>query len=253
MHYDHIGVLKPAFRGENNYRYYSPEQMSDVNLIRTCLSLDIPLHAIVSLHKSRTPESVAEILERQGMLIESKIEELARARKLLHTLKKTISSASLVVEDTIITKYLQPEAIVLGELTDYSQGRTNYSALASFYSDCAERYPDMDLNYPVSCMFTEYQIKQRDWLWPERYYMHNPEGYDKRPGSLYAIGYTRGGYGSGTILFERLIEYIDANGLEVCGPAYEEYPLNEISICERNNYLIRIMITVREEKKIGKR
>ena len=78
--------------------------------------------------------------------------------------------------------------------------------------------------------------------------MHNPEGYDKRPGSFYAIGYTRGGFGAGAELHERLFAYIDTNGFEVCGPAYEEYPLNEISICDDNNYLMRIMITVQKNK-----
>jgi len=34
IHYDKIGLLTPALRGENNYRYYSGGQLAVVNVIR---------------------------------------------------------------------------------------------------------------------------------------------------------------------------------------------------------------------------
>ena len=49
-------------------------------------------------------------------------------------------------------------------------------------------------------------------------------------------------------MYKRLIDYIDANNYEICGNAYEEYPQNEICVADNTNYLIRVMITVREKK-----
>jgi len=100
------------------------------------------------------------------------------------------------------------------------------------------------MNYPVWAMFSEYRIKNRDWKWSDRYYFFNPEGHDKKPAALYAVGYTRGGYGQSHELYTCMLDYIDANGYEICGPAYEEYPLNEICVTDDNNYLMRVMITV---------
>ena len=65
---------------------------------------------------------------------------------------------------------------------------------------------------------------------------------------MYAIGYTRGGYGKGRELYERILDYLDKNNFEVCGPAYEEYPLNELCVIDEKNYLMRVMITVREKR-----
>ena len=104
------------------------------------------------------------------------------------------------------------------------------------------------MNYPVWGFFSENRIKQEDWVWPDRYYFYNPEGRDKRPAAFYAIGYTRSGYGQGGDLYKRLIDYIKKNGFEICGDAYEEYPLNEVCIMDNTNYLMRVMITVREKK-----
>jgi effector-binding domain-containing protein len=109
------------------------------------------------------------------------------------------------------------------------------------------RYPDLDLNYPVWGVFSEERIKNGDWKYPDRYYFYNPEGHDKRPADFYAIGYMRGEYGQTDELYSRMLAYIDRNGFEICGDAYEEYPLNELSVSDSGNYLIRVMITVRKK------
>ena len=248
LHYDKIGVLSPESRGENNYRFYSSAQLGIVNLIRTYQALGMTLAEIIDLKEHRTPERVDEHMEQQIKRIDKKIDEWVRARKLLFTLKKIIHSALNVDENMIFVQFMQADAIVLGELNDYSLGRNEYDALLSFYRSCNEKHPDLDLNYPVWGFFSEERVKQKDWVWPDRFYFMNPEGHDKKPAALYAIGYTRGGYGQSAELYTRMLDYIDVNGFEICGPAYEEYPLNEICVPEDRNYLMRVMITVRERK-----
>ncbi|MDR1326883.1 MAG: hypothetical protein LBJ74_00595, partial [Heliobacteriaceae bacterium] len=120
-------------------------------------------------------------------------------------------------------------------------------ALLSFYNNINKKYPDLDLNYPVWGNFSEERIKRGDWVWPDRYYFSNPTGPDRRPAALYAVGYTRGGYGQSADLYKKIIDYIDKNGLEICGDTYEEYPLNEVIVSDDTNYLIRVMISVRKK------
>ena len=245
LHYDRIGILSPEFRGENRYRFYSNGQLAVVNLIRTCQTLGMTLAEIKELKANRTPEDIDSFLERQIDQIDGKIDEWVRARKLLITLKSMIHSAINADKDAIVVQFAPAEPIVLGELNDYSRGRNAYDALLSFYRSCEKKYPDLDLNYPVWGMFSEDRIRRKDWVWPDRYYFYNPDGYDKKAAAHYAIGYTRGGYGQSGKLFERLLDYIEANGFEICGPAYEEYPLNEICVLDDKDYLVRVMITVR--------
>jgi len=248
LHYERIGLLTPASRGDNNYRYYSETQLTTLNVIRTLQQLGMTLEEIKAIQGRRTPELSSEVLAHQIERIDHKIEEWVRARKLLHTIQKTIQSVSDIDESAMTIQFLPAEAIVIGGLNDYSRGRCTYDALLSFYSDISERYPEMDLNYFVWGLFSEQRIKQGEWDGgPDRFYFFNPEGHDKRPAALYAIGYIRGGYGQGDALYKRLIEYIERNGFEVCGPAYEEYPLNEVCISEDENYLMRVMIMVREK------
>lgn len=246
IYYDRIGLLSPLLRRENKYRYYSHNQLGTINLIRTLQTLGMPLNEIKRLKNKRTPDLVDAVLENQIVHIDNEIKKLTRARELLDSLKASIHS-HLDIDEAVITIKRLPEAnIVLGDQNNYSGDRNDYDALYSFYSKCVDKYPDMDLNYPVWGLFTAERIRTHDWVWPDRYYFYYPDGRDTRPAALYAIGFTRGGYGQGHDLYNRMLDYIENNGFEVSGPAYEEYPLNELSVLEDDNYLIRVMITVQK-------
>ena len=246
IYYDKIGLLSPAARGENNYRSYSLLQLGIINLIRTLQTLGMPLNEIKRLRNKRTPELIDAVLKNQIKLIDEELGDLARARDLLTQLKTTIHSHLDIDETAITVQYLPDEAILLGKQNDYSGDRNDYDALFSFYASCGELYPDLDLNYPVWGYFSGERIRDRDWVWPDRYYFYTPHGNDKRPAALYATGYTRGWYGQSNDLYTRMLDYIDANGYEICGPVFEEYPLNEICVLEEKDYLIRVMITVKK-------
>jgi len=248
LHYDRIGLVSPASRGENNYRYYSSNQLATVNVIRTLQQLGMTLDEIKALKDRRTPELADEVFEQQIEKIDSRIGDLIGARNLLLTLQKSIHSVASINEDMLMIQFLPEEAIALGDRNDYSHGESDYDALLVFYHAMSKKYPDLDMNYPVWAVFSEERIKRGDWVYPDRFYFYNPEGQDLRPAALYAIGYTRGGYGQSDRLYKRMKEYIDKNGFEICGDTYEEYPLNELCISNDSNYLMRVMITVREKE-----
>jgi DNA-binding transcriptional MerR regulator len=248
IHYAEIGLLSPVLRNEENgYRYYSIGQLADLNMIRTLQALGMPLAEIKTLKDRRTPELAEEVFTQLLDTIGEKIAEWVRAQKLLFTLRKAIHAAKNVDENAITIQFLPPEAIVLGDLNDYSRGKNDYSALVCFYDAISQKFPDLDLNYPVWAVFSEERIKRGDWVWPDRYYFYNPEGHDRRPAALYATGYTRCGYGQSDALYKRMLDFIDKNGFEICGNAYEEYPLNEVCVADDTNYLMRVMIAVREK------
>lgn len=246
--YDRIGLLSPVKRDQrNNYRYYSGGQLAVVNVIRTLQALGMTLAEIKDVIDRRTPEQMNDMLMSQIDKIEQKIDDWICARRLLSTLQKAISPVLHVDEGAVTVTPLPAEAIILGGLNDYSNGKKDYDALRHFYSELHDKYPDADLNYPVWAVFSEARVKRGDWTFPDRYYFYNRRGHDERPAALYAIGYARGGYGKSGGLYKRIMEYIDNNGFEICGDAYEEYPLNEFCISDDKNYLTRVMITVRSK------
>jgi DNA-binding transcriptional MerR regulator len=247
IHYDKIGVLKPVYIGENNYRYYSLEQISWVNLIRTMQTIGMSLKDIIKITKRRTPEIVLDLFSEQINNINKTITEHLEARKLLLTLQTTIENSIAVNEDKVELVWEKASSIFIGPQNHYDGNNTDWDTLLDFYTYCEEKYKHINLNYSAWAYFSEERIKKGDWKYPDRYYFNSPDGDDKKPEGWYVVGYGRGGYGQTSEIYKKIIAYINENNLEICGPSYEEYPLNEISIDKPENYLIRISLTVREK------
>jgi DNA-binding transcriptional MerR regulator/effector-binding domain-containing protein len=248
-HYDKIGLLEPVFRKDNNYRCYSIRQLADINVIRTLQKVGVPLTEIKALREQRTPELAREIFLRQIKVLDEKANDLLCAKELMSTLLASIQSGLSADKEAITVQYIPSEPMILGERNDYSGDKNAYDALFEFYQSFLGKLSDWERSYPVWGIFSEERIKRRDWQWPDRYYLYSPNGQAQRPAGLYAVGYTYTGYGMGSALHERMLRYIERHNFEICGDAYEEYPLNEICITDETNYLMRLMITVREKQK----
>jgi DNA-binding transcriptional MerR regulator len=239
-----MGLLSPVERGENNYRYYAPHQVTTTNLISTLQALEVPLKKITGLIQNRTPEKIISVFSEQRDRIDQSIDKLLKAQKLLMTLESTIKDGLSVDEEKIEVSWEEEESILIGPQIDYSDGTTIEEACLNFYRHWNALDSDLDLNYPVWAIFSEERIKRGDWLGPDKFYFKMPDAPDKKPAGLYATGYARSYYGHSDMLYKKLVAYIIENGLEICGPTYEMYPLNEISISDPQNYLMRVSISV---------
>jgi DNA-binding transcriptional MerR regulator len=245
IHYDNMGLISPVERGENNYRYYSHHQITITNLISTFQELGFPLKEIMKLIKHRTPENIIALFTKQSKHIDENIEKHLSAQKLLLTLKGIMEEGLAAEENKIQVHWAEEESILLGPQIDYSTGLSIEEATHNFYEHCNSMNPDLDLNYPVWGYFTEERLKRGDWVGPDKFYFKMPGGPDRKPSGLYMTGYTRGSYGKSDELYKRLMAYLGENGLEICGPAYEMYLLNEISMVRPEDYLMKISITVK--------
>jgi DNA-binding transcriptional MerR regulator len=248
LNYDKIKLLKPVYVGENSYRYYSIEQVSYVNFIRTMQHLEIPLKDIAAIAKERTPESMIKFFTEHMNKKFSEVEECVNSHKLMLELQKEIEESLGVSEEKIEFIEERGMKIIIGPENNYSGGRTDWEALRDFYEYCEKNCGSANLYYPTWGMFSEERLKRGDWKYPDRYFLNCPQGCDEKPAGWYVVGYARGHYGETDELYQKMIAYINENGLEICGPAYETYPLNEISLVNPKNYLIRISVKAKRKQ-----
>lgn len=62
-YYETIGILKPAYVDPSSgYRYYSPNQMIDLDVILTCIELGIPLKSLADHKTNRGSLNLKELL-----------------------------------------------------------------------------------------------------------------------------------------------------------------------------------------------
>lgn len=85
--YDEIGLLKPAYYGENNYRYYEEEQLLMLQQILFYRELGMPLSKIQRIISSDDFDKI-EALQSHRQVLE---QGLDRSKEMIKTIDKTIS------------------------------------------------------------------------------------------------------------------------------------------------------------------
>jgi MerR family transcriptional regulator, thiopeptide resistance regulator len=85
--YDEIGLLKPAYYGENNYRYYEQEQLLMLQQILFYRELGMPLSEIRVIINSDDFNKIKALLSHKIMLEQG----LDRTKQMIKTIDKTIS------------------------------------------------------------------------------------------------------------------------------------------------------------------
>lgn len=86
-HYDEIGLLKPAYYGENRYRYYEEEQLLLLQQILFYRELGFPLSDIANLVKSPDFDKIKTLQSHKEYLNQS----LLQTKNLIKTIDKTIA------------------------------------------------------------------------------------------------------------------------------------------------------------------
>jgi DNA-binding transcriptional MerR regulator len=106
-HYDEIGLLKPAFTGENRYRYYGREELLRLQDILFHRELGVPLQEIAELLAHEGRDRLAILREHRGRLAE----RVERSRQLLRTLDRTIAelNGESVMDDKDLYQGFAPE------------------------------------------------------------------------------------------------------------------------------------------------
>src|SRR5690606_28279705 len=88
LHYhDEIGLLKPAFVGENRYRYYGRAELLRLQDILFHRELGVPLSAMADLLAQTGADRVAALEAHRAALLA----RLERSRRLVRTIDRTIA------------------------------------------------------------------------------------------------------------------------------------------------------------------
>ena len=241
-YYDDLGLFSPAVRGENGYRYYSPQQIVTINSINLLHELDMPIRQITHIQSNRSPELMFDILNEKEAALEAEFIKIERSYNVVKTLKRMIQTGLATDESVIETRFLEEMPIVIGPQNDFAGSQYFYNAFMKFCSE-AKQYR-IDLRLPVGGLFDDFDAFIASPGRPTHFFSIDPKGLDKRPAARYLSAFHRGYYGETGNLAERIKTYINENDLVTVGPVYNIFLHDELSIDDPNNYLMNATVEV---------
>lgn len=141
-YYEKIGVLKPCYVDENNgYRYYSPDQVSILDVILLCINFGMPLKELANYINSDNIIDNKELFETAKKIAQERISDFQmELSKIEYTLQYISNNQQYSAEDgfyrrsipkrTIITKNysgslsdIRKIEIESGKLYNYAQSK----------------------------------------------------------------------------------------------------------------------------------
>ena len=237
-YYDSLGLLSPASRGRNHYRYYLPHQVSSLNFITILTELGVPLAQVADLIKNRTPDHVLNILMERERELDLELKKLQSTYALIHTFQKNIIFGEHVNLGEITHGHLKDTPIVIGKKNDWEKEPSFFNHFAAFCKYVARE--KINLHYPVGGLFLSFGNFEENPTKPDHFFSVDPGGEDKMEAGKYVTGYAKGSFAKLANISEKLKNFAKNENLNLCGKVYVTYLLDEVTQMDESEYLAQI-------------
>jgi DNA-binding transcriptional MerR regulator len=248
-HYNNIGILKPEMVGANGYRYFSPAQFFDFYLISSLKRAGSPL---MDIRRYLERPDAAEFLQ----LLYKQRDGLQREKLMLERMEQLIRQSidSIELALSVKSNFEKPELIVCEEEyfvaveTPETQGTTELD-----FFECIQDHVRYCAQNDIGAEFQIGVIVRRDAFLAGTY---RPSYFCSRiarpldcarlfikPRGQYVSVLYRGGIETAPA-YQKIMEFVDQNGLSVAGNAYEYELSGFLSTGDGQNYICRISVQV---------
>lgn len=222
--YDRIGLLSPDERGENNYRYYSKHQLNTAYLIVSLRNFGVGIEDIRQYVADRTPQRTMQLFEQQTANIQNEINLLNEKKQIMQMHSEMMRDAFAHNGDDIFLQEKGREPIFLcPQITDDMDAEQGELISYNF----AEKN-GVNLTSPQGVLISRERLLAKTPLrYDKCYFKVNSGGNAFKEAGFYAVEYKMCSSQDIESVYERLLAFVKEQGLEICGDAFEEYPMGE--------------------------
>ena len=254
IHYDEIGLFKPAFTDVRGYRYYSDSQF-DVFFTINCLSkLGMPLKEIGAFLNHRNPQALKKLLLEQREEVLKEEERIRKTRQVIETKlalvslqEKLESNQAGSSTEHIFQEYTPEEYMILSDPLNTNDHEAIIHTLCSHIGYCNKN--NLNAGHPYGAMLDVSELRQGH-LDTYAYFftkvIDRPEDFPFhiKPAGTYAVAYLKGDYYDSEETYRKLFQWIDENGFRTGQYSYKEAIIDELAADSSEEYLTKISVQI---------
>ncbi|MEW4282492.1 MerR family transcriptional regulator [Priestia koreensis] len=246
FHYDEIGLLSPAIKKDNGYRYYSYHQFEVFQVIALFKEFGVSLKEIKTLLTNKDPRATMIVLKEKAMEIEDKIKKLSRLQSVIHTRLALAEQAAESDFSSVSLQNLEEEKFMISE-NILDEAEQKYTTVIPDLINYLHLHK-LDQGHPIGALLAKEQIQKKEFYNYKYLYIKTKQSskhvnYHIRPRGLYAVGCQKGDETENA--YTRIIQFITDNGLKIGEYAYEEYIIEEAMADGIENSITRIQLHVK--------
>lgn len=247
FHYDEIGLLVPALKADNGYRYYAYQQFDLFSVIELLKDLDMPLKEIKQFIYNKTPEQLISLFEEKKKETHEKISHLKQMERIIDTKLEITKQGIATNFNDITVEFEEEEQFFISPLIENTSEKEFLSAVSAFIEILYTR--KLDIGYPIGAILTQQQIDDEAFENYSYLYTKISEPdiaiamHTKQAGkyiTAYHIGEERFKKKS----YDAIRKFANDRKLELVGDAYEEYVFEEAAVSNIEQYVTQIKMRV---------
>lgn len=226
-YYDEKGIFHPSIVDpQTNYRYYTIDQFSLLDMIKFLRQLNIPLKEIKQYIDERNPSYALSLLEKQQEMMLKKQKEieyaLAKMEHRIHLIKKATKAET----DRILIKKIPKRkitAIAVAPNTTDDMFDYYIHSLQKNMKQLDDSLFSGDIGVTISkkaFMQKEFQAYSSVFILLD-YMPYQVHSSDSIKAGMFACAYHHGSYEETGETYKKLMEYIDQEGYEIIGDSIE--------------------------------
>lgn len=243
FHYDEIGLFKPEFTAENDYRYYTIDQLDVFDIIYTLKDLGMPLGQIKEYISERTPQSLLELLEEEERILTQRLSSLKNKREWIRKKHQFLENA--MATDTKEAALLEmPEQYYISRRVAQNDERQWAVSSGELLEEC-EKYGlrnvygfgyRQELSDVLSGNCNQYDTVYL--LFDEK---PREAEYTVRKGGTYVASYHTGHWNTIAEAYTRLLICAKQHGITLEGPCYEDFLFDGLTKKSPEEYVTRVI------------
>lgn len=253
-YYNEIGLLIPEKTDtDSGYRYYSHKQLVLVLVIKQFKEAGFSLKEIKKLLGREDMEYNQNKIKEKYKEIDDKISDLLRIKEklkfcLYEGKKQTEQKHEADIEIKYIPEtyiaYLRSKSVISAEeftlkycslwsMMEENNFHSTKNVMALYYDDCIKFQCDEKDEYDIEVCAEVSETKEIP-------------GLVRKFGGFKAVSSIHyGSYDNMIEVYRKMINYIDENGYEICGPAIDNYIVDIVSTSDEDNYITELLIPIK--------
>lgn len=252
IYYDRLGLFKPyRVQEENSYRYYSPQQFSDLRFILTLKRSGFSLREIERYVQSSNRRDGLNFLQEKSRGIAERIEELIASKE---AIDKKISETRKLMAGEVDAPVIRREGAMRVLLVDVEEpyGNLEFERALKQVGELGQRFSFEDKRYLI--VVGAENLRIGNYLDTKYLGIVLPEGYthkDERileEGTIASLVHM-GALKNIDISYKKLKEYISNRGYEITGDSREIHNQVFVHLGEGAGTTLEIQIPVRRKGK----
>lgn len=250
-HYEEMGLVQPEYVDpDSGYRYYSTRQFEPLNTIRYLRVLDMPLARIGGFLQNRNLDKIQEMLCQQRQTVMDKQRELKRIQRKIETRLRQLQDAAACTKDVVEVRELPPRRLAYlradFSIDSYEAPELDLSILALSQG---QEDPLVFLGKVGASISKENLLARQFGQYNIVFLLLEDEdqyggSLEELPGETYATLRFCGSHKDAPAYYEKLVDYIQANGYQITGSSKELTLIDFGLTCDPGQFVTEIQIPI---------